>query len=71
VIGTADRPTVLATAGLALGQVQRVIAGVRETSAGAPPPALDTSWEIDVGTGAVRARRWPRHPLCGCWPGGG
>lgn len=71
VIGTADRPTVLATAGLALGQVQRVIAGVRETSATAPPPALDTSWEIDVGTGAVRARRWPRHPLCGCWPGGG
>ena len=75
VIGTADRPTVLATAALALGQVQRVIAGVREgcgsDGAGAPPPAFDTSWEIDVGTGAIRARRWPRHPLCGCWPSGG
>lgn len=71
VIGTADRPTVLATAALALGQVQRVIAGIRDNTAGAPPPAFDTSWEIDVGTGTVRARRWPRHPLCGCWPGGG
>jgi bacteriocin biosynthesis cyclodehydratase domain-containing protein len=74
-IGTADRPTVLATAALALGQVQRVIAGVRDATrtgpAAAPPPAFDTSWEIDVSTGAVRARRWPRHPLCGCWPRGG
>lgn len=75
VVGTADRPTLLATAALALGQVQRVIAGVRDDTgdgpAAAPPPALDTTWEIDVGTGAVRARRWQRHPLCGCWPGGG
>lgn len=34
VIGCADRPTVLATAALALGQLARVIAGVR----GAPCP---------------------------------
>lgn len=71
VIGTADRPTVLATAALALAQVQRVIAGVRAGAAGTPPPAFDTTWEVDVGSGAIRARRWPRHPLCGCWPGGG
>ncbi|MCB0923995.1 MAG: cyclodehydratase [Mycobacterium sp.] len=79
VIGTADRPTLLATAALALGQVQRVIAGVRAGAApdavtgvpDAPPPEFDVSWEIDVGSGAIRARRWPRHPLCGCWPGGG
>lgn len=79
VIGTADRPTVLATAALALGQVHRVIAGVRAGTASGtvtdtsdpPPPEFGISWEIDVGSGAIRARRWPRHPLCGCWPGGG
>lgn len=71
VIGTGDRPTVLATAALALGQLQRVIAGVRAGSAAAPPPAFDTTWEVNVGSGAIRARRWARHPLCGCWPGRG
>jgi len=66
VIGCADRPTVLATAALALGQLARVIAGVR--GAPCPPPsALNTSWQIDVNAGAISARRWPRHPLCGCW----
>lgn len=71
VVGTADRPTVLATAALALGQIQRVIAGVREPTGTAPPPGFDTTWEVDVAAGAIRARRWPRHPLCGCWPGHG
>lgn len=71
VVGTADRPTVLATAALALAQVQRVIAGVRAGAAGTAPPDFDTTWEVDVGSGAIRARRWPRHPLCGCWPRGG
>lgn len=70
VIGTADRPTVLATAALALGQLQRVIAGVRAGSP-APPPAFDTTWELDVGSGTIRARRWGHHPLCACWPSGG
>ena len=66
VIGCADRPTVLATAALALSQLQRVIAGVRGV-AGAAPSALNTSWEIDVAADSLAARRWPRHPLCGCW----
>ncbi len=66
VIGCADRPTVLATAALALGQLQRVIAGVRGVAAAAPS-ALNTSWEIDVAADSLTARRWPRHPLCGCW----
>ena len=74
VIGCADRPTVLATAALALGQVQRVIAGVRagDGGAGCPPPSsFNTSWELDVTTTTLSARRWPRHPLCGCWPSHG
>ena len=66
VIGCTDRPTALATAALALGQLQRVIAGVRG-AAGAAPSALNTSWQIDIATHAISARRWPRHPLCGCW----
>ena len=66
VIGCTDRPTALATAALALGQLQRVIAGVRGAP-GAPPSALNTSWQIDIATHAISARRWPRHPLCGCW----
>ena len=66
VIACADRPTVLATAALALSQIQRVIAGVRG-GAGPAPSALNTSWEIDVADDSLGARRWPRHPLCGCW----
>lgn len=93
VVGTADRPTLLATAALALAQLQQVMAAVRAegggaagggsesrgappTSAMAPPPArvpppatLDTTLEIDVAAHTIRARRWVRHPLCGCWPG--
>ena len=72
VTGCADRPTVLATAALALGQLQRIIAGVRGGAASsAPPESFDTSWEVDVAAQSIRARRWPRHPLCGCWPGHG
>ena len=70
VIGCADRPTVLATAALALGQLHRIIAGVRG-SGGSAPAGFDTSWEVDVAAQTIRARPWPRHPLCGCWPGRG
>ena len=72
VIGTADRPAVLATAAFALAQVQHIIAGVRgaadRPSDRPPPAALDTSWEVDVAARVIAARRWARHPLCGCWP---
>ena len=67
ITGCADRPTLLATAALALGQLQRVITGVR-SGGGAAPSSLNTSWELDVTTTTLSARRWPRHPLCGCWP---
>ena len=69
VIGCADHPTVLATAALALGQLQRIIAGVR--GGGGPAPVFDTTWEVDVAAQSISARRWPRHPLCGCWPAHG
>lgn len=72
VVGTADRPTLLATAALALSQLQQIITGTRGVgdSTAAPPPAtLDATLEVDVATQTIAARRWGRHPLCGCWPG--
>lgn len=73
VVGTADRPTLLATAGLALGQLQQIIAAVRGMPGATSSPApmtLNATVEVDVATHAIVARRWVRHPLCGCWPGG-
>ncbi|HET7667466.1 MAG TPA: cyclodehydratase [Mycobacterium sp.] len=69
-VGSADQATVLATAALALNQVDRVIQAVRggddvETSA-QPPATLDTTLEFDVNVGAIVARRWSRHPRCWC-----
>jgi hypothetical protein len=61
---------VLATAALALNQIDRVIAAVGTGSAvGAPtepPPTLDTTLEFDVNAGSIMARRWSRHPRCWC-----
>ncbi len=69
-VGSADRATVLATAALALNQIDRVVRAVREESAAtrspAPPPTLDTTLEFDVNVGSIVARRWSRHPRCTC-----
>ena len=69
-VGSADRATVLATAALALNQVDRVIRAVRDGDgvggASDPPPTLDTTLEFDVNTGSIVARRWSRHPRCAC-----
>jgi bacteriocin biosynthesis cyclodehydratase domain-containing protein len=66
-VGTADRATVLATAALALNQVDRVIRAVREQrSTDEPLPTLDTTLEFDVNVGSVVTRRWSRHPRCPC-----
>ncbi|WP_046300108.1 TOMM precursor leader peptide-binding protein [Mycobacterium sp. UM_Kg27] len=65
----ADRATVLATAALALSQVERVIAAVRGAATGpdlAAPPTLDSTLELDLATGSMLTRRWVRHPLCDC-----
>ena len=68
-VGVADRATLLATAALALSQVNRVIAAVRGREAvpdPAPPPALNATLEFDVNAGSIVARQWTRHPLCTC-----
>ncbi|MEY8017713.1 cyclodehydratase [Mycobacterium servetii] len=68
-VGVADRPTLLATAALALSQVNRVIAAVRGLQAApdpGPPQALNATLEFDLAAGALVARQWSRHPLCSC-----
>ncbi len=68
-VGVADRATLLATAALALSQVNRVIAAVRgqqQAPDPGPPQALNATLEFDLSAGAIRARHWTRHPLCGC-----
>jgi bacteriocin biosynthesis cyclodehydratase domain-containing protein len=70
-VGNADRATVLATAALALNQVDRVIAAIRDgvritdiERAPHPPSTLNTTLEFDISTGSTLARRWARHPRC-------
>lgn len=68
-IGSADRATVLATAALALNEIDRVIRAVRGDGADDPassPATLNTTLEFDIASGAVEARRWSRHPDCSC-----
>lgn len=66
-VGSADRATVLATAALALNQIDQVIRAVRNAGSGdAPPPTMDTTLEFDVGASSIVARRWSRHPRCSC-----
>ncbi|MGZ5396420.1 MAG: cyclodehydratase [Mycobacterium sp.] len=69
-VGSADRATVLATAALALNQVDRVVRAVRRghdvARTAEPPPTLNTTLEFDVNVGSIAARRWSRHPRCGC-----
>lgn len=68
-IGSADRATVLATAALALSEIDRVVRAVRgdrEHDPAATPSTLNTTLEFDVSGGTVEARRWSRHPDCTC-----
>jgi bacteriocin biosynthesis cyclodehydratase domain-containing protein len=66
-VGVADRATLLATAALALSQVNRVIAAVRGQKATPDPPsALNATLEFDLNAGSIVARQWTRHPLCSC-----
>ncbi|GFG63757.1 hypothetical protein MKUB_12470 [Mycobacterium kubicae] len=66
-VGVADRATLLATAALALSQINQVIAAVRGQLASTdPPPALNATLEFDLATTSIVARRWTKHPLCPC-----
>jgi hypothetical protein len=66
-VGTADRATVLATAAVALQQVDQVIGAIRGTERGDPPPdTLDATLEFDVRTRTTVVRKWTKHPQCGC-----
>lgn len=67
-VGTADRATVLATAALAINQVDRIVQAIRGDGGRhrGPPPILDTTLEIDVRTTSVVTRHWTRHPHCSC-----
>ena len=64
-VGVADRATLLATAALALSQVNRVIGAVRGAES-EPPMSLNATLEFDVHAGSIVVRQWPKHPLCSC-----
>jgi len=64
-VGVADRATLLATAALALSQINRVIGAVRGSDPEAPT-ALNATLEFDVHAGSIVARHWSKHPLCSC-----
>lgn len=67
-VGSADRPTILGTAALALREIHQVLRAL-PGGAGAqlePPSTLDTTLEFDVTAGTVAARRWTWHPKCTC-----
>ena len=69
-VGSADRATVLATAALALNQVDRVIVRSGAAPAQAARPIRRRRWTprwSSMSTcGSIVARRWSRHPRCAC-----
>lgn len=69
-VGSASRATILATAALALRQVDLVIRAVEHPIDGQPvpaaPPTLNTTLELDADGYSIVARRWSRHPECPC-----
>lgn len=58
-VGEAGRPTVLATAAIALAQIEAFADGGRT-------PLKNTTVEIDLSDSSVSRRTWSRHPRCDC-----
>ncbi|AKS35301.1 cyclodehydratase [Mycolicibacterium goodii] len=69
-VGSATRATILATAALALRQVDLVIRAVGGTTGPEDPPqppaTLDTTIELTGDGYTLGFRRWSRHPECRC-----
>ncbi|TQC47557.1 hypothetical protein EEB14_19650 [Rhodococcus sp. WS4] len=61
-VGHASPAVIMATAAVALGQLEAVLA----TPRGAPPSSLDATLEIDLGAHRLVTRRWPRQASCSC-----
>ena len=55
------RTTLLATAALALTELEAIVACRPR-----PLDILDATLELDLDTHEVRRRPWPPHPDCGC-----
>lgn len=64
-VGYADTATVQATAAVALGQLEIVLAGSSHPAQPAPS-VLDATVEVDLATHTLGVRRWERHELCDC-----
>ena len=58
-VGHASKPTVLATAAVALAQIEAFVDGRHA-------PLADTTMEIDLRAHLMNRRRWTRHPRCDC-----
>lgn len=61
-VGHAGPSTVMATAAVALGQLEKVLSGVARPA----PASLDATLEIDLDTHRLALRPWLRNPRCGC-----
>lgn len=57
-VGEAPKPTILATAAVALAQVEAFVDG--------RAPLADTTVEVDLRDHTMARRTWARHPLCDC-----
>ncbi|MEV0946100.1 hypothetical protein [Rhodococcus sp. NPDC049939] len=61
-VGHASPAVVMATAALALGQLEAVLSAPRS----APPSSLGATLEIDLVAHRLVTRRWPRQVSCSC-----
>lgn len=61
-VGHASPATVMATAAVALGQLELALSGASHPV----PASLDATLEIDLVSHRFSVRPWPRNPRCGC-----
>ncbi|RVW05819.1 hypothetical protein EGT50_01460 [Rhodococcus xishaensis] len=61
-VGHAGPAAVMATAAVALGQLEKVLSGVARPA----PASLDATLELDLDTHRLAVRPWPRNPRCAC-----